>query len=260
VRDVSRAILTPGEYAESWLRGWRTQSEAEAGAATHGMTAEHLDLLYDLKGRPIPVHQITTGLARGGTYPSTYDDVPEPYRKSLQESDIRPEWSSLAYANRYLYPSAFVLRTLAQAGDLGDQAAVEQVLLEIGWKPSFATQVSTAWVGGTASGDKHVTKAETSLWSTTHKSYVAGEIDDATATTALAAAGVAAAAVPQILALWAEERSLIRKQLSPAQIKKAFTTSTTNPVTGQPWTQQEATDALLARGYDLNDATVLLTE
>jgi hypothetical protein len=71
---------------------------------------------------------------------------------------------------------------------------------------------------------------------------------------------VAVAAVPAILALWAHERSLIRKQLSPAQIKKAFTGSAINPVTGQPWTQAEATAALLARGYDQNDATVLLTE
>jgi hypothetical protein len=66
--------------------------------------------------------------------------------------------------------------------------------------------------------------------------------------------------VPAILALWKEERSLIRKQLSPAQIKKAFTGAAINPITGQAWTQAEATQALLDRGYDHNDATVLLTE
>ena len=260
VRDASRQIPTADQFVEGWLRGWIDQPTAEAGAALHGMSTDHTDLIYKVKGRPISFHEITTGTARGGTYPSTYDDIPEPYRKSIQEADIRPEWASLHYANRYTYPSAFVLRTLAQAGDLGDQAAVEQVLLEIGWKPSFATKVSTAWVGGTGAADKHVAKAQTSLWTTTHKSYVAREITDADATTALSAAGVPVAVVPAVLQLWQAERDLIRKQLTPAQIKKALSTSTINPATGVPWTQQEATDALLARGYDLADATVLLTE
>ncbi len=260
LKEAARAIPSPSEYAESWLRGWRTQAEAEAGAALHGMTPGHLGLLYELKGRPVTFHEITTGLARGGTYPSQYTDIPEPYRKSAQESDIRPEWASLHYHNRYTYPSAFVLRTLAQAGDLGGQQAVEQVLLEIGWKPSFATQVSTAWTGGVAAGDSHVAKAQTQLWATTHKSYVAREIDNPTATTAIEAAGVAPASVPAVLNLWNEERNLIRKQLSPAQIKKALATSTTNPATGVAWTEAEAIAALLARGYDQADATVLLTE
>jgi len=258
VKQVSRQIPTSDQFVEAWLRGWIDQPTAEAGAALHGMSAAHADLIYKTKGRPVTFHEITTGLARGGTYPSTYADIPEPYRKSIQEADIRPEWADLHYANRYTYPSAFVLRTLAQSGDLGDQAAVEQVLLEIGWKPSFAKQVSTAWVGAGSAGDKDVASAETRLKTATHKSYVAEEIDDATATTALSAAGVAAAAVPQILTLWGEERALIRKQLTPAQIKKAWSEGVTNPATGAAWTQQEAIDALLARGYDQADASTFL--
>jgi hypothetical protein len=120
---------------------------------------------------------------------------------------------------------------------------------------------SQAWSGGTTTGgDKHTAKAQTQLWSTTHKSYVAQEIDEPTAAGALAAAGVPAASVPTIINVWNHERNLIRKQLTPAQIKKAFTTGTINPATGQPWTQRDAELALIARGYDQNDATVLLTE
>jgi hypothetical protein len=229
-----------------------------AGTAKHGMSKADTDLGFQTKGRPVTFHEITTGLARGGTYPSTYADIPEPYRKSAQESDIRPEWASIHHANRYLYPSAFVLRSLAQAGDLGGQQAVEQVLLEIGWKPSFAQHVSTAWTGGATAGDSHTAKAQTQLWTTTHRSYVAEEIDDATATASLSAAGVAAAAVPAILALWKQERALIRKQLSPAQIKKAVREGVPNPDTGQPWTQADGLAALAARGYDQSDATTLL--
>lgn len=258
--DVSRQVPTAGEFVEGWLRGWVTQAEAEAGAGLHGMSAAHTDLLYKIKGRPVTFHEITTGLARGGVYPSTYDDIPEPYRKAIQEADIRPEWASIHHANRYLYPSAFVLRALAQAGDLGDQASVEQILLEIGWKPSFATQVSTAWLGGTGAADKHVAKAQTSLWTTTHRSYIAQEIDDATATAALQAAGVSAASIPAVLALWQEERSLIRKQLTPTQIRKAVSGAVINPATGVAWTHADALAALLARGYDQADAETFLAE
>lgn len=260
LQDASRQVPTAGEFVEGWLRGWVTQKQAEDGAALHGMSPTHTDLLYKIKGRPVTFHEITTGLARGGVYPSTYDDIPEPYRKAIQEADIRPEWASIHHANRYLYPSAFVLRALAQAGDLGDQAAVEQILLEIGWKPSFATQVSTAWLGGTGVADKHVAKAQTSLWTTTHRSYIAEEIDDATATAALQAAGVSAASIPAVLALWQEERSLIRKQLTPTQIRKAVSGAVINPATGVAWTHADALAALLARGYSQADAEVFLAE
>jgi hypothetical protein len=260
VRDVSRAILSPHDYAELQLRGFQTQAERDAGAAKHGMGPNDAQLLYDMLGRAPAVHAITTGLARGGKYDGTPQTIPEPYLSAVERANIRPEWYDIEYANRYLYPSAFVLRALAQAGDLGGQAQVEQVLLEIGWKPSFATQVSTAWTQGAKSGDPHEAKAQTQLWTTTHKSYIAEEIDDATATAALTAAGVTAAAIPAILALWKEERSLIRKQLSPTQIRKALNLGVVNPATGVAWTTADAIAAMLARGYDQADAEVFLQE
>jgi hypothetical protein len=119
--------------------------------------------------------------------------------------------------------------------------------------------VSTAWTGGATAGDSHTAKAQTQLWTTTHRSYVAEEIDDATATASLSAAGVAAAAVPAILALWKQERALIRKQLSPAQIKKAVREGVPNPDTGQPWTQADGLAALAARGYDHAARAVVTT-
>jgi uncharacterized membrane protein YgcG len=48
------------------------------------------------------------------------------------------------------------------------------------------------------------------------------------------------------------ERSLIRKQLTPAQVKKAYKDGL--------YTRQQAVDALLARGYDQADADTLLDE
>jgi len=63
---------------------------------------------------------------------------------------------------------------------------------------------------------------------------------------------VASSSAPAILSLWNEERALIRKQLTPAQVKKAYKDGL--------YTLTQATDALLARGYDQADAATLLEE
>ena len=113
---------------------------------------------------------------------------------------------------------------------------------------------------GAAKVDPHVTKAQNQLWTTAHSSYKASEIDNPTATAAIEAAGVTAQSAPAVLALWAHERSLVRKQLSPTQVRKALNLGVVNPATGQPWTVADAHAALLARGYDDADATVFLQE
>jgi hypothetical protein len=260
LKDVSRAIPTPGEAVEGYLRGWITQPEQYAQTARHGMSKADTDLLFKIKGRPANIHQITTGLARGGVYPSTYEDVPEPYRKSLQESDVRPEWASIEYANRFTYPSAFVMRALAEAGDLGDTAAVAQLLEEIGWKPSLAAKVAAKWAPAGTTSDPHIGKARTQLWTATHSSYVKGEIGTADATAALTTAGVDPGSVTAVLAVWDAERSLIRKQLSVSQIQKAVKTGLVNPATGAVWTITDGEAAVRERGYDQADAHTIIAE
>jgi hypothetical protein len=256
--EQAREILTAGEYAELQLRGFYGEAERRANTAKHGMSQADSDLLYNVLGRSVSVHQVTTGLARGGTYPSTYADVPQPYRAAIQRSNIREEWVGLAYANRYSYPSGFQIRGEAQAGRLTFDET-QQILLEVGWSPKWAEHFATSWTAGTkAVADTHVGKAETQLWTTLHRSYVAEETDDPTATATLGTLGVDPAAVPQVLALWQSERELIRKQLTPAQVKKAFRGGVQNPATGSAWTRDDALAALIARGYSPNDADTFL--
>lgn len=255
---LRRRLLTPHEAAEAELRGVKTHGEAQAYANLSGLNDADYDTLFAILGRPLNLHEITTGTARGGKYGGDYTDVPAGvYRDAIRRSAIRPEYADIAYHNRFNYPSAFTLRSLAQSGDLGDTAAVEQILLEIGWKPSFAHQVAVAWTTGSGT-DSHESKAQNQLWTTTHRSYIAREIGDSTATTALEAAGVGAATVPAVLQLWQAERDLVRKQLSPAQIAKAYNEQVVNPATGVPWTKADALAELADRGYDANDAQTLL--
>ena len=250
--DLARRLLTPHEYAESELRGVHTHDEAVAGASLSGLSADDYATLFAILGRPISVHQVTTGLARGGNFGGTYDDVPAgPYRDAIRRSAVRPEYAGLAYANRYSYPSGFQIKS--EAPDLGE-AQTEQLLLEVGWKPSWAKTFATKWSGAAAGAkaDPHVTKAENQLWTALHSSYVKDRTTDAEATTLLGELGVASAAQPEVLRLWQAERSIVRAGLSAAQIKKAYKEAT--------FTQPEAVARLVELGWSTADASVYLAE
>jgi hypothetical protein len=252
VLEVSRQIPTAGEAIQYQLRGFTDRAGRLALTDLHGMTSAHSDVLYDVAGRAPSARQVYLGLARGAKWPSSYADVPEPYRSAIERSDIRPEFADIVYHNRFGEPSAFVVRALLRDGAItADRGAT--ILENSGIPPDLATLVANfyAAAGGTAT-DPYVTKAQNQLWTTTHRSYVGEMIDPAAATTALGAVGVPAGTAPAVLNLWNEERSLIRKQLTPAQVKKAYKDGL--------YTRQQAVDALLARGYDQADATTLLEE
>jgi hypothetical protein len=249
---LKRRILGPHEYAELALRGWIDDSARDAGAALSGMEPADTELLFNMLGRPLAVHQITTGLARGGTYGGVYEGVPEPFATGLRQSNVRPEWGNLAYANRYTIPSYFVLKAiLTDGGMTADDFA--NYGKELGWPPELAEKAAAAFGGGTkAASDPHVTKAENQLWTRLHSSYIADEATDAGVTPGLEAAGVASDAVPAVLALWGQERALIRKQLTAAQIKKAIGQTGKDAA----W----ATARLLDLGYNPDDAATFLAE
>lgn len=250
--QLRRRLITPGEYAELRLRGWIDTAAMHDGAALSGMTPADTDLLFELHGRPIPVHQVTTGEARGGTFGASYADIPEAYLRSLEEGNLRPEWYDLAYANRYSYPSAFVIRALATSGELTG-AETKQTLLDIGWPPHLADLVVTAWTGGTtAKADKHVTKAENELWTALHKAYVVQEADASVAQETLTALVVPAGAQTQVLALWDRERALTRRELTPSEIKKAYKDAI--------FTRDVAITRLEQLGYDVADSGTFLDE
>ena len=168
--DVNREILTAGEYAELQLRGFLTAAQRTAKTDQHGMSADDSDLLYNLLGRSIPEHQIVTGEARGGVFEGPIDTIPKAYLQSLQRGNLRPEYYNLAYANRYSYPSAFVLRSLATSGEI-TEAQAETLLLQIGWPPDLAKTVATNWApaGQAAKINPWVKAQQTRLVTAMHK-------------------------------------------------------------------------------------------
>jgi len=260
VRDVSRAIPSPDNFVEAHLRGWIDAPTMYAGTALHGMSQPHTDLEYEIHRRPLSPHQIKQALARGAAFNPAAGEIQDPYTASVHQANLGPEWYEMGVALQGSYPSLFITNRLVTSGVI-TPADGKSWLERSGMADEVVTAMDASWTGtGTAKGDPHVTKAENQLWTTTHKSYVAREITDADANTALTAAGVATAAQPQVLSLWQEERSLIRKQLTPAQVAKAIKTGAINPATGVAWTMADGLAALLARGYDQDDATTLLEE
>lgn len=249
-------VLHATEYANLWLRGWITDKERDAGGALTGYTAAQMDLLSKDRGRPATTHQVHVGFARGGRLPGAGNNERATFSRAVKESNIRPEWEEILWAQRYTYPSAFVLRALVQSGDITRDEG-EQALLFSGWEPTFAAKVADAWApatGGAATADSHIAKAQTQLWSAAHSSYLNRESSATVARTKLAQAGVAANAISVVLGIWDHERELIRKGLSPANVKKALQKGSRNNLTGQPWTRDEALAFLVGLGWSLNEA------
>lgn len=258
ILNASRVIPTVHDYAEHHLRGWTDLAGLNAGAARHGTTPEDALVVFQNLGRPLNVHAVVQALARGGTFGGNYEGVPEPFLTALRQSAIRPEWGNLAYHARYSYSVPFWWRSMAQANAFGT-IDPEQILLNLGNPPEFAKLVTAHFVGtGTAAADPHVTKAQTKAWTEAQNSYIAQESTAADVQPIFTTLGLDATATTQVLAVWDEVRALRRKQLSPKEIAKAYSESVINPATGVAWTQADAIAALLARGYDQADATVLL--
>lgn len=122
------------------------------------MSREDARLLFLNQGRPLSIHQITTGLARGGEYNGPTDQIPQAFLDAVRESNIKPPYYNLDYANRYTYPSGFQIRGEAQRKTLSF-AETRQILLEIGWSPKWAEHFARSWTQP-GSAQKEATAAD----------------------------------------------------------------------------------------------------
>ena len=256
----SRQIPTARDFLENALRGYSNLDDAIAGAELHGMSAEHATLIYQNQGRPMNVHAITMALARGGVFKPEPGEITDPYLASIVEGNVKPAYYDLQHALRYTMPGTFAIRALAES-KVWDEAKVAERLKWSGWYPPDADEVARAWTsGGGSSVDAHVAKAQTQLWNTAHRTFLAHRLPAGQQAAVLERAGVAAAAVPTVIDIWTVERQLIRAELTAKQVVKAVNDGVKNPATGAAWTRDEAIAALLELGYDQADAEVLVDE
>jgi Arc/MetJ family transcription regulator len=251
-------VLSATTYATLRLKGWKTQAESDDGGALSGYTSAQMEDLFLSMGRPAAPGQMATAAARGIDGPDGVPMNEAQFLKGIRESDIRPEWGPMLWGSRFLYPPLFQLTRLVQGGAIDADTAARWARFDR-YPPEVVTAMHDYWTQPTApKADTHLGKAQTQLWTTVHRSYVADETSDADAAKTLTTLGVPGATQTEVLKLWKAERALIRKQLTPAQIKKAFVKLVKNPATGQPWTRDDALTALVARGYTLADATTYI--
>jgi len=201
---------------------------------------------------------MATAAARGINGPDGKPVDRAQFLKAIAQSDIRPEYGPTLWDARFLYPSLFQLSRLVTAGAITADVAADWATKDR-YPPEVVDVLRAFWRGGTtASTDAHVGKAQTQLWTTLHRSYIAGESTKTAARPVLASLGMNTAAQDAVLALWDTERGLVRKQLTPAQIKKAYTKGIKNQATGATWTRDDALAALIERGYATTEANEFL--
>jgi hypothetical protein len=258
--ETSRQIPSVADYVQLHLRGHIDAPGMHAGAARHGMSAADADRIYLRSGRPAAPGQMATAAVRGIDGPLGRPMDREQFLLGIAESDIRPEWGPMLWESRFLYPSLFQLTRLVTSGAIPVATGAEWAR-KARYAPEVVTALTESWGGAQApTRDPHVVKAENQLWTTLHTSYKNGEADAADAEAGLDLLGVPQGNHARILNLWNHERALVRKQLTPTQLKKAWKGSTVNPATGAPWTRDEAIARLERMGYSAFDAETFLDE
>lgn len=254
----ARQIPSIGDYVQARIRGWINDAEMYAGTAKHGMSQEDTHLLYLRAGRPAAPGQMATAAARGIDGPDGTPMDRAQFLKGIAESDIRPEWGPMLWESRFLYPPLFQITRLVQAGAITAEVAKEWATKDR-YAPEVVDVLYTYWsTPQPTTATSHTSKAQTQLFTDTHRAYKTGDLNDADATTALRAAGVPEDEIVPVLKLWAEGATIQRKLLTPAQIKKAVKDGVNNPATGAPYTTDEGIALLIERGYTPNDAATFL--
>jgi hypothetical protein len=256
---LQNQVLSAATYVRAHLKGHIDQQGMYAGGALTGYTPKDLDLWYASEGRPATAHQIHIGYQRGASLPGAAGEQ-DAINTAVRQSDIRPEYSDLIYAGRTTFPSLFQVNRLVTAGAISPDTAATWTR-KSGVDEEAVTVLHGYWqtLGGGTTTAGEVGKAQSQLWTTTHTAYKNAEIDWTEAAKNLTALGVDAADQNTIHSLWDLERETFRKQLTPTQVKKAWSGAVTNPATGVAWTLDDALAALIARGYSPNDAHTFLS-
>lgn len=131
------------------------------------------------------------------------------------------------------------------AGGFMTEGELRTILQQLGYKQAAIDQL--VHLGDARRVSAQRGRAVTAI----EKVYLAHEIQAGQATTALAAVGVGAQAAGEMLAIWDIELGLARRQLTPAEIVRAYKRTVL--------TQANALTELEARGYSPADAGILLS-
>lgn len=217
-------------------------------AAMHGLSEEHArDYWAGHWQLPSPT-QMYRMLWRGEITLAELD-------AGLKAADYSPAWRDKLRNIAYLVPGRVDLRRML-AHNIIDRAEVKRGYQRLGYTAAdaetltkFAEELA---VKGPAAQTSYIGRARSSLFGRVHTEYTGRQLTDDEARSGLEAAGVPAAEVAPILELWQTESSLIRTELTQAQIVKAFKKGL--------YDRDQALAELVERGMTEADAATRLDE
>lgn len=213
--------------------------------AKHGMSDEHARDLWAGHWRLPSATQGYQMLWRGEIELGELDTL-------LKALDYPTKWRDRLRNVAYHVPGRIDLRRMYAAGII-DRERVNRGYRELGYDEENAeilTRFTVALAETAGEADKWADRARSRLYTVAHDEYLDRSIDEAKARATLTELGVAGAELDEVLRLWALEQGIARLELTPAQIRKAYTKGA--------YTREEAFSELRERGLSADDADTLL--
>lgn len=220
--ELRNIVLSPSTYATLHLKGHISEAAMIAGGELSGASADYMRDLYLSMGNPAATGQMWTAAARGINGPDGRPVDEAQFLKAIAQSRTRPEYGPMLWAIRYLYPPLFQLSRLVTSGVITPAVGAEWAT-KARYAPEVVDALKTSWSqAGAGAVGAWERKAETQLWTATHKGFINGEVDEPRADAALASIGITKPERDAVLRFWNEEKNITVKPLTPSQIKRAY--------------------------------------
>jgi len=210
-------------------------------AALHGLTEEHARQYWAAHWRLPSARQGYQMVWRGEM------ELPE-LRTLLKALDYPPKWRDRLFNIAFIVPGRIDLKRMFRHGIL-TRAEVLAGYQRLGYAPADAelmTQIAEAEIVTGAAASTWMGRARTQLWTRAHTEFISRQITEAEAVGALQAAGVPGGEQAEIITMWFHEADLVRTELTPAQVRKAYKKGL--------YTEAEALAELDERGMSPADA------
>jgi len=214
-------------------------------ASLHGLSEEHARQYWAAHWRLPSARQGYQMVWRGEMA------LPE-LRTLLKALDYPPKWRDRLFNIAFIVPGRIDLKRMLRHGIL-TRDEVRQGYERIGYDPANAelmTQIAEAEVSTPTGEAAYVSKARTQLWGTLHREYVSRQLAEAEADAGLEQIGVPVGEREAVKTAWAFEAILTKRELTPAQIRKAYKKGL--------YTEPEALFELEERGMTAADADIFL--
>ena len=216
-----------------------------AQAALHGMSEQYAREYWAAHWRLPSARQLYVMLWRGLINAGELD-------QGLKALDYPPLWRDRLASIAHIVPGRIDLKRMLRHG-IRTAEQVEQGYIRLGYTPADAADMARIALAELPDGgpeQQWAPRARSRLFTVAHNEYVDFSIDAAQAREVFTLLGAGAAEGDTVLRLWDKERQLQRLELTPAQIKKAYTKGRYELAT--------AITELEERGMTAEDADVFL--